>query len=47
MNVKHHTETAEHTDKVDKDTFWSHSGHPREKLQNQTDLLFFVFLFHV
>ena len=33
--------------KKDEDTFWFHSGHPREKLRNQTDLLFFVFLFHV
>ena len=47
VNVKHHTKTAEHADKVEEDTSRPHSGHPREKLGSKTDLLFFVFLLHV
>ena len=47
VNVKHHTKTAEHADKVDEDTSRPHSRHPHEKLWSKTNLLFFVFLFHV
>ena len=49
VNVKHHTKTAEHADKVEEDTSRPHAGHPHdEKLGSKTELFgFFVFLFHV
>ena len=48
VNVKYHTKTTEHADKVEEDTSRPHARHPHnEKLWSKTNLLFFVFLFHV